>query len=91
MGWSSPDLVLLLQAPVQLLQAVQVELLLQLCRLAQILQHLLREATREAAADLIDNGGLQPHVPLSQHPVAQVIPEERESNVRARHRRITPQ
>lgn len=72
-----PDLVVILQASVQLLQTVQVKLLLQLGRLAQVLQHLLREAAREAAADLIDHGGLQPHVPLSQQPVAQVVPGER--------------
>lgn len=66
---------MLLQAPVQLLQAIQVELLLQLRRLAQVLQHLLRESTREAAADLIDHSALQPHVPLGQQPVAQVVPE----------------
>lgn len=76
--WVSADLVMLLQAAVQLLQAVQVKFLLQLGRLAQVLQHLLREATREAAADLIDHGSLQPHVPLSQQPVAQVVPAESE-------------
>ncbi len=77
--WVFADLVVLLQASVQLLKAIQVKLLLQLGRLAQVLQHLLREATREAAADLIDHGGFQPHVPLSQQPVAQVVPAERES------------
>lgn len=69
-------LVLVLQVAVQLLQAVQVELLLQLRRLAQVLQHLLRETAREAAADLIDHGALQPHVPLSQQPVPQVVPAQ---------------
>lgn len=58
-------LVVLLQASVQLLQTVQVELLLQFGRLTQVLQHLLREATREATTDLIDHSALQPHVPLS--------------------------
>ena len=76
--WVLADLVVLLQASVQLLQAVQVKLLLQLGRLAHVLQHLLGEATREAAADLIDDSALQPHVPLSQQPVAQVVPVETE-------------
>lgn len=78
---SSADLVVFLQASVQLLQSVQVELLLQLSRLAQVLQHLLREATWEAAADLIDHGALQPHVSLSQQSVTQVVPEERERDL----------
>lgn len=69
---------MLLQAAVQLLQPVQVELLLQLGRLAQVLQHLLREAAREATADLLRHGMLQPHVPLSQQPVAQVVPAQSE-------------
>ena len=51
-------LVVLLQSAVELLQPVQVKLLLQLGRLAQVLQHLLREAIWEAAADLIDHSGL---------------------------------
>lgn len=50
------------------------KLLLQLSRLAQVLQHLLREATREAAADLSDDGALQPYVALGQQPVPQVVP-----------------
>ena len=74
------NLVVLLQVAVELLQHVQVELLLQLDWLAQVLQHLLREATRETAADMIDHGGLQPHVPLSQQPVTQVVPEDRETS-----------
>lgn len=75
--WGFADLVVFLQAAVELLQPVQVKLLLQLGRLTQVLQHLLREATREAAADMIDHSALQPHIPLSQQPVAQVVPEER--------------
>lgn len=68
-----------LQALVQLLQSVQVELLLQLSRLGQVLQHLLRESTREAAADVFDHGALQPNVALSQQAVAEVVPEETET------------
>lgn len=70
------DLAALLQVLVQLLQSVQVKLLLQLHRLTQVLQHLLREATWEAAADLIDHRALQPNVPLTQQPVTQVVPAE---------------
>lgn len=67
-------LVQVLQAAVQLLQPVQVELLLQLRRLAQVLEHLLWEAAGEAAADLLHHRRLQPHVALRQQPVAQVVP-----------------
>lgn len=77
--WVFADLVMFLQVSVQLLQTVQVKLLLQLDRFAQVLQHLLREATREAAADLIDHCALQPYVPLSQQPVPQVVPKDRDT------------
>lgn len=75
-GVGSHLLVHVLQGLVQLLQPVQVELLLQLLRLAQVLQHLLGEAVWEAGADLLDHRALQPHLALAQQPVAEVIPAE---------------
>lgn len=58
------DLVQVLQIAVKLLQLVQVKLLLQLRRLAQVLEHLLREAAGETAANLLHHRCLQPHVAL---------------------------
>lgn len=80
--WALADLVLFWEAAVQLLQAVQMELLLQFSRLTQVLQHLLRESTWEAAANLINDDCLQPHVAVSQQAVAQVVPVEGQSDIR---------
>ena len=62
-------LLCVLQGLVQLLQAVQVELLLELLRLTQVLQHLLGEAVGEAGADVLDDGIFQPHLGLAQQAV----------------------
>lgn len=52
------------------------ELLLQLLRLTQVLQHLLGEAVGEAGAYLHYDSSLQPHLALAQQPVTEVVPVE---------------